>query len=91
MNPGILILIVLWLLYSLLTIYGIVKFPAYDFNSKVQEILLVLALPIYGSYLANRNMGHRLSEAAKKDIAYELPWWSNLTFGAPNSSDFEDD
>jgi hypothetical protein len=91
MNTGISILIVFWLLYSVLTIYGVAKFPAYELGLKVQEVLLVLLLPIFGSYLANRNMGHRFSEAAKRDLTYELPWWANLTFGTTNSSDFDDD
>jgi len=91
MSPAILIPVVIWLLYSLLTIYGIMKFPAYDFSQKASEVLLVVVIPFYGAYLANKNMGHRLSDAAKRDIAYELPWWANLGFRPPNESDFDDD
>ena len=91
MNPGIMIFLVFWGFYSVLTIRGVMGFPAYDLSLKIEKVFIVLAIPIYGAYLANKDMGYRFTEAAKKDIAYELPWWSNITFGSPSSSDFDDD
>lgn len=83
-------LAIFWAIYSGLTIYGIMKFPAYSASGKASEILWVLVIPILGAYLANRNMGHKIDEAAKADIAFELPWWASTGFRSIGS-DVEDD
>ena len=91
MNIGLSSLMAFWLLYSAVTIYGIVRFPAYDAIEKTKRIVIVVCIPIYGAYLTNKNMKHRFSEAAKKDAAYELQWWCSLTLPRSSSTELEDD
>lgn len=80
-----------WALYSSLTIYGLLRFPVYTIADKIRSCLLVLAIPLYGAYLVNRHMGHRIDEAEKLDLAYELPWWASIGIHSLAARSDEDD
>lgn len=67
-----------WFLYSALTMYGAFQFPAFSTRDKVKSLLLIWCIPIIGAYLVNRNMGHRIKDAEKIDLWYELPWWASI-------------
>ena len=92
MNWGISALLGFWLFYSAITCFGIVKFPAYDTKQKFTQILLVLALPIVGALIANRNLGLKFDDAVYAEAAYQLPFWASFMLkdnnGAP-SDDFD--
>lgn len=67
-----------WFIYGALTSHGAFQFPAYTTRDKVKSLFLIWCIPFVGAYLVNRNMGHRIDEAAKVDLWYELPWWASI-------------
>ncbi len=70
--------LLVWFLYSALTMYGALQFPAFSVRDKFKSLFMIWCIPFIGSYLVNRNMGHRIDEAAKVDLWYELPWWASI-------------
>ena len=79
--------LIMWAIYSGLTIYGMFKYPLYSKYEKFKAFFIVLALPFYGAYHVNHDMGHRLSEESKQDLAYELPWWASIGMRAASCDD----
>jgi hypothetical protein len=90
LNFWILATILMWLIYSALTIYGAFKFPLYSPFEKIKAFMLVLALPFLGAYLVNYDMGHRLNDESKETLLYELPWWASIGVNTRHA-DHDDD
>lgn len=73
-----LILVFVLTLYSGFTAYGMLRYPYYSPKEKLAAFFTILLLPFVGAYLVNYDMGFRLSKESKRDLLYELPWWSRL-------------
>lgn len=91
MTTWLLVTAIVWGIYSSLTMYGALAFPAFSYKNKLKCIFLVLAFPFYGAYLTNKKMGHKISDAAKVDLYYELPWWASVGLRHLSSPEVDDD
>jgi hypothetical protein len=87
MNSWIVGMITMWAIYSWLTIYGMLKYPLFTKSEKYKALVMVLLVPFFGAYHVNHDMGYRLTEESKQDLAYELPWWASIGMRSINYDD----
>lgn len=73
-NSVFLIVISVFIIYSLLTIYGILRFSGFTRKEKALELFRTAVIPGYGAYIANKKMRYRITEERMRGAAYELYW-----------------
>lgn len=73
--------IIVVMLYSVLTVFEVLRCPEFSVRDKILLSLFSIFVPIIGAYFSNERLTYKISEEGRADLLRELPFW--VTFHIP--------